>query len=49
MTKSERRQLNFRNAMLRDLLLFLQQGIITDQTFNTVVNSLEYVVTRKEK
>ena len=47
MTKGQKRELSFRNAMMRDLYQFRDQGIITQQTFEMALNSISYTYFRR--
>ncbi|MET4072965.1 hypothetical protein ABIB44_000196 [Hymenobacter sp. UYCo722] len=49
MTKGQKRELNFRNAMTRDLYQLRVQGIITQQTYEVSINSLQYIHIRKNQ
>ena len=48
MTKGERLEVNFRNAMLLNICSSLEQGFITHQTFEVILNSLEYTHIKRE-
>jgi hypothetical protein len=48
MTKGQVRELNFRNAMMRDLYKFRDAGLITQYTFEVALNSISYTYFRQK-